>query len=680
MKRSQFLTPPLDWEERDWEDLLRKTSLSSLDVFGAWDLVRLVGLGEEAPTLAPLLLGLAAAVNEGSLCLPIEEEALANRLQPMLDPEEAAAAAREARDRLRGEDWAALLARDSDDYRPLRKVEMGGEEFLYFQKYDSRERSLIRDFSALTGAAVESPSPHRVVEILRETLQENPIRRGEKPVDLNLQQRIALVLALSESVAIVSGGPGTGKTSIAVSILRAWVRAGVAVDRIRLAAPTGRAANRLSESIRIALASIREPTGEDLALMELQGATLHRLLDFRRHGVTFGRHRFNPIPADLIVVDEVSMVDVCLMADLAAAVAPGTRLVLLGDKDQLPSVEAGAVLGNLLPGVRRTRLSEGGRLRVESALGVGVEGAVDVEDSPMADRVVILDVSYRSEARILRLAERVNQGEARTVDLLENYPLSVDWEGEKADIDWPDPGRPEEGGFRWIEAGQGEEPRRWAAVVDSWIDAHFLTSEQGVIRFIGLANSTIPGDGEERLDLLSELFDWFERSRILCLVRKGPFGVEWVNARIVERMRERIAPRMRGEVFPGLPILILQNEYSLGVYNGDVGVILRSSKEGLKAYFPRGADFVSFPLASLPRFEPAYAVTVHKSQGSEYDRILMVLPEDPDHRLLTREIVYTGLTRAKSLAVLYGRKECVRAAVERKIERVSARSLWSIAE
>ena len=215
--------------------------------------------------------------------------------------------------------------------------------------------------------------------------------------------------------------------------------------------------------------------------------------------------------------------------------------------------------------------------------------------------------------------------------------------------------------------------------MNSWIDHQFLRSEKGVRRFLGLVKKPVinaferDGDSQQRM---KELFHWLDRSRILSLVRKGYYGVEWINRHVGHRMREETVPGSRSDVFPGLPILILQNDPSLGVFNGDVGVLLPTPDRSLRAWFTRGDSFVSHPLSSLPHFEPAYTITVHKSQGSEYDQILLALPEDPEHRLLTREMVYTGLTRAKYLAVIYGKEECVRAAIGRKIERESGRSLW----
>ncbi|MCB9782767.1 MAG: exodeoxyribonuclease V subunit alpha [Candidatus Omnitrophica bacterium] len=569
------------------------------------------------------------------------------------------------------ERWSTLIGEGSEDFLPLRIHAEGERQFLYFQKYDAKEKQLVKDLGKLLDFPSEAVDIDRVQNELRETLEERTVRRNETPVHLNLQQRIGICLSILQRLTIISGGPGTGKTSIVVALLRALVRMGVAVDRIRLAAPTGRAANRMSESIRTAVHSIAIPTEKDLQLSTLEGMTLHRLLKYRGGSIPFRYHRYNPIPADLIVIDEVSMVDVCLMADLISAVKPGTRLILLGDKDQLPSVEAGAVLGNLIPGLTQTCLSPDGKKKVELLLNEPIATPATQAETKAVDRVVLLDTSYRSEASILDLANRINAGDLDSVQDIEGHKLRSD--GSR--IDWPDS---KSGGFRWIDAS-GQTPSDWMAVLDSWIDHHFLKSEGGVRPFLGLIGKPIHSGVETESpegSRLKALFEWLERSRILCLVRRGPYGVEWVNRHVSAKMKEATGHWGRSDLYPGLPILILQNDLSHNLFNGDVGVLLRSTDGTLRGWFQQGSNFLSHPVSSLPHFEPAYAITVHKSQGSEYDRVLFALPDDAEHVLLSREMVYTGLTRAKSLAVLYGTPECLKRAIERRIERDSGRDLW----
>ncbi|MCA9449434.1 MAG: AAA family ATPase, partial [Candidatus Omnitrophica bacterium] len=553
-----------------------KTRLGWIDYRTAGDLIRLSGLERESESLYPLLLSLFLALNEGSLCLPLEEETLAHRLSTLVPQEMEQSIAQEILVGIRSRKWGELIAYEGGDFLPLIVHHEGENEFLYFQKYNAKEKQLAEDFARLLEVPNEQVPVDRVRPILEETLTQSPVRRGKDPVHLNIQQKVALCFSILQRVTIISGGPGTGKTSIVVSVLRALVRMGVPIDRIRLAAPTGRAANRMSESIRSAIDSIEAPSENDLALKGLEGMTLHRLLKYRSGPIPFRYHRFNPLPADLVVIDEVSMVDVVLMADLISAIRPGTRLILLGDKDQLPSVEAGAVLGNLIPGLIQSCLSTKGKEQVESLLGETIGTPASRVETRAADRVILLDTSYRSEASILRVADEINRGDLCALEQLGNHRLGVENHPDRVQIEWPiaegEGGKPISGlvggGVRWIDASDNGT-MDWMRVLDSWIDCHFLQSEKGVRPFFALTGkplSTIgaaKGPEEERL---TALFRWLESSRILCLPRKGPYGVEWVNRHVSARMKEATGYTGRGNIYPGLPILILQNDLSLGLF------------------------------------------------------------------------------------------------------------------
>ena len=679
MNRASSPTGRLNVKDTDRERDLQQARLHGVDYQTALDLIRLSELEKETESLLPLLLALFQALNEGSLCLELHETELDERLRSFRDLTGSAICGAEILKNLDEKKWKGLIGWEPRDYLPLRIYNRQGRRFLYFQRYDAKESTLQADFQKVLSAPDDPFLRAEMKTVLVETLEENPIRRGSVPLELNRQQKIAVVLSLFKKLLIISGGPGTGKTSIVVALLRALVRLGTSVDRIRLAAPTGRAANRMSESIRMALSSIANPSEEDRALNGIEGSTLHRLLRYRGGTHPFWYHRYNPIPADLVIVDEVSMVDICLMADLVSAIQPGTRLILLGDKDQLPSVEAGAVLGNLIPGLTQTCLSDTGSSLVRDLLEISEDLSSPRNGGPMADHVVLLDTSFRSEKTILALAKQINSGSLSALETLEKHPLVAHRKDGEIEIDWPD----SEGGVRWIDSA-GTDFRTFEGLLDSWIDHQFLRSEEGVRRFIGLVKKPLPPvierEDRENHTRLESLFTWIHRSRILCLVRNGPFGVEWINHHVSNRMRRETSPSRRGDLYPGLPILILQNNPSLGIFNGDVGVLLPVGGRTLRAFFPAGETYVSHPISSLPHFEHAYAITVHKSQGSEYDQILMIFPEDSENRLLSREIFYTGLTRAKTLAVLYGRQDCLRIAIERKVERTSARDLWGAEE
>jgi exodeoxyribonuclease V alpha subunit len=496
-------------------------------------------------------------------------------------------------------------------------------------------------------------------------------------------QRAAIELALRKRFCVISGGPGTGKTSLAANLLRAWVRLWTAATpqppRIKLAAPTGRAAQRLSESIKRSLGTLAEvpatamadpggwETGNaaDALVRGLTCSTLHSLLRYQPATGEFFHHAHRPLPADFVLVDEVSMVDIFLLARLLDALEEGACLVLMGDMDQLPSVEAGSVLADLAP--------------------------AGVEDHPLRGHLAILDRSHRSDASILGVTRAINamDAEAALAAMAPPVPLAPDpWPvAFKAAGKTEIPG----GGCRFLlpAAARGEAWRLGLEdCLDAWVGFHYLGHPFDPARHGGRELATprraaysdtiaalcaLPDPGDPRLEpLLAEAFAYLDQARILAFTRVGWHGSLALNRRIGAKLR-RIYD-LRGDVgaeggFPGAPLLIAENDSSRGLFNGDVGLQLRIGGRDL-AWFRRGEGFQCHPTAFLPRHELAFASTVHKAQGSEYDQILLVLPE-AGNRLLFKETLYTALTRARHFAGIYGPEAVFREAVGRKVIRES---------
>jgi exodeoxyribonuclease V alpha subunit len=480
---------------------------------------------------------------------------------------------------------------------------------------------------------------------------------------------------------IVTGGPGTGKTSTVLNLLRGLVRQGLEPERIALTAPTGRAARRLTESLRSGLDRIEQPASGDESLRALHGTTLHRLLRYMPDRNSFLYHRSNPLPFEVLIVDEVSMVDLALMAHLLDAVDPSrTRLICLGDRDQLPSVDAGAVLsdflGMLAPGDVAARYSPevlraAGELLPETreslkhpsffqqpaARKSAVSGSLR---QGWTDRIVELTWSFRSGDAILRAATAVNQGHAEAESLARVFPALVPVGGGQS-VAWPDQG------CYLVE----EEAAPREGVVLDWIREHFDGEYLGLVAQAGGA------DPAELPELCARLFAHLNRSRILAIGRRGRAGVSGINAAAARWFHGRLGLRVArpDALFSGMPVLIVRNDHRRELYNGDVGVVLDvrsdgSASPGFRAYFERpGGRFTGYAMETLPTCEAAFALTVHKSQGSEYERVLLVLPDDPVHRLLSREVLYTGLTRARKLAVVYGSPAALTRAVREKLVR-----------
>ncbi|GAB6043930.1 exodeoxyribonuclease V subunit alpha [Endothiovibrio diazotrophicus] len=449
-------------------------------------------------------------------------------------------------------------------------------------------------------------------------------------------QRLAAALAVLRRFAVISGGPGTGKTRTVTSILALLAEQGV--TRIALAAPTGKAAARLSESIKQAKVSLPLGDGLRTAIPE-EAVTLHRLLGVRPGRARPRHHADNPLHLELLVVDEASMVDLPLMARLLDALPATCRLILLGDRDQLASVEAGAVLGDICGedgGEGGSGWSAAATARLVRV--TDTPPAVGGRAPPIADSIAILRRSYRfgGDSGIGELARAVNAGDGGHAREL----LAV-------------------GRFDDLALHPADE-REVAGLI----------ARRAVEHYRPFLEAATP----------QEALAAFDRYRILCALREGPFGVVRANEGAERALCAAglIPRRERGDLpwYPGRPILVGHNDYALGLFNGDIGLILPDPQAdgALRAFFPPvgGADGALRRLHPnrLPEVETVYAMTVHKSQGSEFDRLLLILPP-AENPLATRELLYTGITRARRAVELCAAPNVLEQVARRRVYRTS---------
>lgn len=386
-------------------------------------------------------------------------------------------------------------------------------------------------------------------------------------------QAYAVELALASPFLIIAGGPGTGKTTTATRILWQLLEQGIAPHRILLAAPTGKAAMRMQESIR----HIWQKEGVPYPMPE-QASTLHRLLGWLPNRSSYRHHADNPLAADVVIVDEASMIDIALLTHLFEAVAPETKLILLGDADQLAAVEIGSVFRDLC------------------------------HSPALQAHTVLLQAShrFRAEDGIGQLAQAIRTADtARLLAVLADaaYP-TVTWED----------------------------------------GATALTASRVLAGWAGYVQAVQAGEVAACLRALNAF-------RLLTPLRQGPLGVANLNAWVDGIMQRQLPrhPQAAPPWYVGRPVLVTQNDYRLNLFNGDIGIALPHGQDGLRVFFPDGAggQYRAIAPARLPAHETAWAMTVHKSQGSEFEDVLLVLPEDADLPLLGRELVYTAVTRAK---------------------------------
>ena len=446
------------------------------------------------------------------------------------------------------------------------------------------------------------------------------------PVPLNGEQRAAVALALERPLALITGGPGTGKTSIVVAILRALLhQPGLDLASVALAAPTGKAAQRMGAALRAALAGVRDPgpVEADILATLPEPQTLHRLLSWHPAQERFRHHQDNPLAARVVIVDEASMISQELMERLFAALAPGARIVLLGDACQLPSVEGGSTFRDLLAARPECTqwLTENYRMSQHDPAGRNILA--------VAQALVAGGDPWQGPEPIRRLQQL------------------ADWQGAKVEL--LEPGEP--------------GPR---AFLERWFREMVL----GLAGFQELANRIYShgpqgwGAGDE--GALRSLFAHYEAFRILCALREAADlrGVAEVNQLLHGWMFAHTGAGLRRETpfFAGEPVLMTGNDYRRGLFNGDQGLVLKVDFQGelrQAAVFPGMEESRPFPLEGLKaQLELCYAMTVHKAQGSEYERIAILLPRG-DHPALTRELLYTALTRARRAVTLVGERERV---------------------
>jgi exodeoxyribonuclease V alpha subunit len=556
--------------------------LAAADVHVAARLAELAGESDEAVTLAAALavraprlghvyvdlatIGATAAVDADE---PVDLSAL-----PWPEPG----------DWVRRVAASPLVAVGEEDResRPFRLVGSG----LYLDRYWREERQVAADLRALGGA-----------EAVDETRLAAGLDRLFGAVDEG--QRHAAATAVRRRFAVVAGGPGTGKTTTVARIVALLAEQAGAMPLVALAAPTGKAAARLEEAVHAEARSLDVAPEIRDGLLNLGASTLHRLLGWRPGSHSrFRHHRGNRLPHDVVIVDETSMVSLSLMARLVEAVRPEARLVLVGDPGQLTSIEAGAVLGDIV--------RAGG------------------------DGVVVLEHVYRYGKGIDELAAGIRTGDQDAV-------IAALQAGHE-DVSWIP-----------VDVGDPASQAALAPVRDGAVAA-----ARAVIA------AARAGESDKAIKALGAF-------RVLCAHRRGAYGVSVWTARIEAWLAGELE---RGRWYPGRPLLVTENDYGLRLYNGDTGVVVATEHGRTTAAFERQGEVVLFSPARLGAVDTVYAMTVHKSQGSQFGTAAVLLPAVTS-QVLTRELLYTAVTRAQSHLILAGTEETIRAAVARPVARAS---------
>lgn len=586
--------------------LLSAGMLRPLDVQAARLLAR---LGKsDCPELLIAAAFASRATGQGHTCLPLS--ALSEWLAEARWEGPGFADPTRARETL----LATKVVGRPGDFQPLI---LDDQNQLYLLRFFNHEETIAAALS-VRALGIEA-IPAEAGDLLDELFPASTAR----PIPLDWQ-RTAAALALLKRFVVISGGPGTGKTYTVARILAALTALSPQKLRIGLAAPTGKAALRLQESIRSAKATLPPRWA---ALIPDQAQTLHRLLGFQSASRGFLHHSTNPLHLDLLLLDEASMIDVPLMAAMLAALSPACRVILLGDRDQLASVEAGNLFGDIC-GRSDRPWSKALIDRLQPLTGsIPISPARAGEIDPLADSLVFLHTSrrFREGSGISTLARAVNSDTDALAEIL----------GQR----FPD---------LQIKEQTGPTQTTWL-------------QEQIERFFTPLFTAT---SVQQALRELS-------RRRILCALRAGPTGVEGINRLAETIFRHQGYLPLSERCARGMPIIIQRNDYGLDLFNGDTGILWPNAQGLLHAWFPHeNGEVRPIALSRLPPWQTSYALTVHKSQGSEFSEVLLVLPHE-DVPLLSRELLYTGITRARETLILYGRKDLLIRASQRRVVRYS---------
>ncbi|MEO7313552.1 MAG: exodeoxyribonuclease V subunit alpha [Ginsengibacter sp.] len=454
-------------------------------------------------------------------------------------------------------------------------------------------------------------------------------QKPEADVRINWQLIAALSASLNQ-FTIITGGPGTGKTTTVAKILAILYSINPAL-KVALAAPTGKAAARMGESLKNATtnANIGMSDAVKKGFETIVPSTIHRLLGYQPHSIYFKHDQNNPVNYDVVIIDESSMIDVALFAKLFLALGPETKVILLGDKDQLASVEAGSLFGDLCQAQEKLNLFPPERMEfinsfIEDKSQQLPESHISKTGHPLAGHVIELQVSHRfsDDEGIGKFSKAIIQNKPQ---IISDFFKNLD---EQVQVD------------------------------STYSDKIFQNFIAGYKTFI------------EEKDIL-EALKKLNNLKVLCVIREGEQGLYAINKKIEQYLIKQNLINITGDFYYNRPVMITSNNYELSLFNGDIGLVRVDENGELKVWFEDKGNLLSFSPSYVSNAETVFAMTIHKSQGSEFDKVMVILPDMEDVPLLTRELLYTAVTRAKSKVIVQGEESAILKAADSYVKRGS---------
>jgi exodeoxyribonuclease V alpha subunit len=501
---------------------------------------------------------------------------------------------------------------------------------LYFERFYSDEKELLKNIFLRLNKKITLPLNFQ--KIIKGLVQD---LFPENNNNINWQA-VSAVTAVLKYFTVISGGPGTGKTTTVIKILILLIEINnklfnpVKPLNIILCAPTGKAAARLKESLENYKdnLNIRD---DNLLSLPKEGYTIHRLINELKRDYT--------APPDIVVVDEASMADLSILRKLFSAIPDTTRVILLGDKDQLASVEAGAVLGDICSGVADYNYSGSFYKCIEKYCGYKTDNQHSERIPEIRDSIILLERNYRFKGILSEMSSAVNNGDSdRLLEILNN--------SQGNEIIWIDP--------------ESEKDYR-----------------NRIKEYIIRMYSSYINEKDTR-----KAYNLFNSFRVLCALRRGPFGVETVNKWIENILKEKALINPYRQFYINRPVMITRNDYTTGLFNGDIGILRKAQDNNIYIYFKNTEGCLKkFSPYKIKDVDTVYSMTVHKSQGSEFNNVMLILPDTPNP-VVTRELIYTGITRTKSQIFIIAKKSVLLDCISKTIQRTSGiyKSLWKTIE
>ncbi len=641
--------------------------IEAIDYFFAKEL--LFSLSAEQPLpqaeeqfIMHLGLALSVSLRNGNTCLPLDAIANSHWAYTVDENGQTAHVGFKFPDKIA---MSSLLTK-LDLTAKANKLIVHSLDNIYIRRYFQFESELVESIQQ----RINTKSlflPEQISEIVRQLF---PAVASESHLDDEKEldwQKIAVANAINKNFAVIAGGPGTGKTYTVTKLLAAMLMLrnltsdknvqGANKFDIALVAPTGKAAQRLSESIIKAIAGFKGLIADSvLADMPTQASTIHRLLGVIPNSPNFKHNGDNLLSCDVLLVDEVSMVDLPMMTRLFRALKPECKIILLGDADQLPSVAVGCVLADIAPRPHRG-FSEDNLHYLAQICAIS---AKQLQNTLTQCNTI---TANNSDHLSLLVKSRRFDGEGG-IGVLANHVIKG-----KANASWD----------------------LLAASIVKEASANRLSTTEKKLNQLSLASNNLQAwlaplvekyyQGLSQCNSIEQAFRLLAKFRVLCVTRQGEFGVDAVNNLIREQVTGKVSSQhTQGQnlTYHGMPIMISVNDYRLGLFNGDIGLLWRTDDGHLMAFFEtvqqEQSDTLSYRMflpSRLPRYDSVYAMTIHKTQGSEFEHVAMVLPKQSEHQLLSRELLYTGITRAKRHLTIASNKSTWKFAVNSAMKRHS---------